>query len=75
MLVIFDQIHYVLNLLPFGQITTRKTLIKLLSNQDQYIDFEQVEKKSWSYGDQISGTELYVNYTFIIFLKNLRCVL
>ena len=39
MLVIFDQIHYKLNLLAFGQMTTRQILIKLLSNQDQYIHF------------------------------------
>ena len=45
MLVVFDKIHCVVNLLTFGLMTTRQIFIELLSNQDQYIHFLKIEKE------------------------------
>ena len=44
MSVTFDQIYCVLPLPAFCQITARQILIKLLSNKNQYIHFEKIEK-------------------------------
>ena len=44
-----------------------------MSNQDQYVLFEKVEKKSGGYGAQISETGVFVNHTFNVLEEFSMC--
>ena len=48
-------------------------MLKLLSNQDQYIFSEKIEKKSGGYGAQILETGVFVNHTFNVFGEFSMC--
>ena len=72
MLVLFDQIHYVLN---FACIWLNNYSIDFDQTSVKSRALYSLKKVEKSYGAQISGTEVSINYTFNIFLKNLRCVI
>ena len=62
-----------LTLPTFCYITIRQILNELLSNKNQYIHFEKIEKKSRGYGAQISEMGVNVNHAFNVFGEFSMC--